>query len=91
MNLKMYEFFIEEKLKRKLKKLYKKDKILYNATIKKIKEILNCKNLNHYKNLKNPLQKFKRVHIKKSFVLLFKIKHNKIIFYALKHHDSIYY
>ena len=91
MNLKMREFLIEEKLKRKLKKLCKKDKPLYNVIIKKIKEILICKDLNHYKNLKNPLQEFKRVHIKKSFVLLFKIKQNKIVFYSLNHHNSVYY
>ncbi len=86
----MHEFSIENKLKTKLKKLFKKDKILYEVVINKIKEIINNSDLKHYKNLRNPLQKYKRVHIKKSFVLLFEVNNNMIKFYTLEHHDKIY-
>ncbi|MCK5107194.1 MAG: addiction module toxin RelE [Nanoarchaeota archaeon] len=84
----MHEFLIEDKLKRKLKKLFKKDNQLYNSVMNKIDEILNCTDLSHYKNLKKPMQRFKRVHIG-SFVLIFKVQ-RKIIFYELEHHDKIY-
>ena len=38
--------------------------------IKKIDEIVNCIDINHYKNLKKPLEKFKRVHVNNCFVIL---------------------
>jgi YafQ family addiction module toxin component len=88
----MREFSIEENLKKKLNKLSKKDKSMYDSILKKFEEILSCRDINHYKNLKRPLQNFKRVHIKSSFVLIFKYTESddKIIFYELDHHDNIY-
>jgi len=68
----MREFSVEENLKRTLSKISKKDKAMYDAIMKKFEEILTCENVNHYKNLRKPLQDFKRVHIKSSFVLTFK-------------------
>ena len=68
----MRKFAIEEKLQRVLEKLAKRDKVFYEAVMKKIEEILTCTDVNHYKNLKHPLQEFKRVHVRGSFVLLFK-------------------
>ena len=88
----MHKFELEKKLHQTLKKLFKKDKKKYEITWKKISEIINSPNIEHYKNLKFPLNNFKRVHIDNSFVLIF--KHNKsndkIIFYNLDHHDKIY-
>jgi len=88
----MREFSIEEDLKKNLSKISKKDKILCNAIMKKIVEILNCEYVSHYTNLKKPLQDFKRVHVKSSFVLTFKYieSEDKVVFYRLKHHDDIY-
>lgn len=88
----MRKFLIEEKLKKILRKLYKKDKVAYTALTSKIQEILACKDVNHYKNLKTPLQHLKRVHIKGSFVLTFKYaeSEDKVIFYDFDHHDNIY-
>lgn len=88
----MREFSIEEDLRKNLSKISKKDKILYIAIIKKIEEILTCEDFNHYKNLKKPLQIFKRVHVRSSFVLTFKYlsSEDKVVFYRLKHHDDIY-
>lgn len=88
----MREFSVEEKLKKMIARLHKKDKETYDALMKKIEEILNCDDVNHYKNLRNPLQHLKRVHIKGSFVLTFKyiLTENKIVFYDFDHHDAIY-
>ena len=88
----MREFSIEDSLKKTLSKIFKKDKVLYNAIMKKIEEIITCENVNHYKNLRNPLQDYKRVHIKSSFVLTFKYipSEDKVVFYNFGHHGNIY-
>jgi len=88
----MREFSIEGGLRKQIDKLVKKDKVMYSAIMNKIEEILNISDINHYKNLRAPLQEFKRVHIKGSFVLLFKYDpvNDTIIFYDLDHHDSAY-
>ena len=88
----MRKFLIEEKLKKILKKLHKKDKAMYGALTTKIQEIITCEDVNHYKNLRKPLQHLKRVHIKSSFVLTFKYteSEDKVIFYDLDHHDNMH-
>ena len=88
----MHEFEIDIRLTKILKRISKKDVELFNAITKKIEQILNCEGINHYKNLKKPKQEFKRVHIKTSFVLVFKYieAEDKILFYDLDHHDNIY-
>ena len=88
----MHKFYVEEKLHHILKKLFKKDKTRYEIIWKKINEIVNCSDLEHYKNLRFPMNEFKRVHIDKSFVLVFKYDKtlDKIKFYDLDHHDRIY-
>ena len=75
-----------------LKKLFKKDNSLYLQIISKLKEIQNSKDINHYKNLKKPLQNFKRVHISDKFVLIFKyIKtEDLLIFRYFEHRDKVY-
>lgn len=73
-----------------LSKLSKKDKVQFESILKKIEEIKNSESFEHYKNLKNPLQNYKRVHIHSSFVLLFKKEEDKIIFRYYDHHDNIY-
>lgn len=49
-------------------------------------------NPNHYKNLRKPLQKCKRVHVNDSFVMIFRVNPSErsVIFYHYKHHDVIY-
>ena len=88
----MYEFDRSEKLKKILIKLSKKDKNRYETTLKKIKEVLNSSDPNHYKNLSHDMKAFKRVHIDSHFVLIFKVdEENKVIkFEDLQHHDIIY-
>ncbi len=88
----MREFLVEEGLRKVLQKLVKRDKVMYEAVMKKIDEIVSGSTVDHYKNLRAPLQDFKRVHIKSSFVLIFKYlpSEDKIIFFQLDHHDNIY-
>ena len=80
-----------EKLKKTLKKLYKKDRLLYERVINKIEEIINSRNIEHYKNLKYDLKDLKRVHVG-HFVLVFKYdkKNNIVSFEDFEHHDKIY-
>ncbi len=88
----MRKFLLEDTLRKNLDKAYKKDKVLYAAVMDKIEEIMACADVNHYKNLRSPMQEFKRVHIKGSFVLIFKYDphSDSVLFYALDHHDTIY-
>ena len=88
----MRKFDIEKKLHKILKKLYKKNKERFEIIWKKIKEIVNNPLIEHYKNLKSPLQNFKRFHINKNFDLKFKYDkvNDKLFFYDYDHHDNIY-
>lgn len=85
-----YRPAMSKKLKAHLEKICKKDRQLFDSVMKKIKEILN--NPHHYKPLRNDLKGFYRVHIEKSFVLIFVIEENNgvVEFIDLKHHDEIY-
>jgi len=90
----MFDFNLTDELKFKIRKLIKKDKKRIETLNKKIKQIISCNkdSIGHYKNLKNELKEFKRVHIGNSFVLTFKVdlKKNFILFVDLDHHDRIY-
>lgn len=86
----MRPYKIEEKLRKTLIKIRNKDKVLYSATLNKIEEIISCENIDNYKNLRAPMNNCKRVHLKKSFVLIFMIPNEEVIFLRLKHHDDIY-
>jgi YafQ family addiction module toxin component len=88
----MRDFYVEDKLERILQKLRKKDKNTYDILLKKIQEIASCMDVNHYKNLRKPLQHLKRVHIRGPFVLIFKYEESEdtITFYNFDHHDYIY-
>ena len=88
----MREFSIEDDLRKTIKKLFKKDKSTYIALMNKIDEVLTCEYINHYKNLRSPLQYLKRVHIKGPFILTFRYiePEDKVIFYDFDHHDNTY-
>ena len=89
-----FKYNLSEELKKTLKKLYKKDKKRYEATLKKIEEVSsrNIQTIDFYKNLRHEFKDFKRVHIDKSFVLTFRVYREKkfILFQRFKHHDQIY-
>jgi len=88
----MYKWERSDKLKKILGKLFKKDKVRYEATLKKIQEVVACNDANHYKNLSYDMKEFKRAHIDSHFVLIFKVdeKNKTIKFEDLQHHDYIY-
>ena len=76
----------------RITKLRKRDPTTYDILLKKMNEIVESGNLEHYKNLREPLQHLKRVHVRGPFVLTFRFveEENKIVFYDLDHHDHIY-
>lgn len=87
----MHKFEIEEKFHKILKKLFKKDRHLYERVWRKIEEIVNSYNVDNYKNLRHDLKNFKRVQIGEK-VLIFKFDkmNNLILFLDFDHHDKIY-
>ena len=87
----MYSYEIIPSLEKKLRKLSKRDKSLYEEVLGKIEDVITSDSIEHYKNLQHNLSDRKRVHIG-HFVLIFKyIKaENKILFVDFDHHDNIY-
>lgn len=80
--------------KKKLNKIKDgKDKQNIINKINEIKDTVSNDNIDHYKNLRKPLNEFKRVHVNTNFVMIFKIDVDKkiITFYNYDHHDKIYY
>ncbi len=86
-----FKFIISPELERKLDKLAHKDKPLALAVRKKIQQIINCDEtaIHHFKNLRGDMSDYKRVQLG-SFVLLFKVERDIIIFDRLIHHDNAY-
>ncbi len=86
----MYSLVVKPKADKLFKKMGKKNRITLEIIRKKINEII--KNPKAYKPLRAPLQYLRRVHIQKSFVLLFSIDEEKkvVIIHNYKHHDDAY-
>ena len=86
-----FQVILSDGLKKKLINLKRKDKTTYNAVKKKIIQISHSdkNSIQHFKNLRRPINEFKRVHIG-SFVLIFRFKDNTIIFEEFEHHDKVY-
>ncbi len=86
-----YSYFYSKELERKLKKLSKKNKKLYERAMKKIEELINSNSVEHYKNFKYGMKDSKRVHVG-SFVLVFQFDKdkNEIKFDDFDHHDRMY-
>jgi len=90
----MFEFDFSVRLRKKLKKLAKKDKIIARIFQKKYNEVINRNsvNINSYKNLRSPLNEFKRIHLTDNYILLFKVEKeiNLITFVDILHWDNAY-
>ena len=87
----MLPYNYSESFKKILKKLYKKDKTTYKRLLNKIKEISKSENIEHYKNLRKPLQHLKRSQIGEKVLVFRYDKKNKLVsFENFKHHDQIY-
>jgi len=85
-----YSLEISEKADKIFKKLSSKNKKQLTIINKKINQIL--KNPYHFKPLSGTMKGIRRVHIDKSFVLVYEIiEKNKIIrILDYNHHDNIY-
>jgi len=88
----MIQYKISDELDIILKKLKRKDIVTRGAILRKIEEIVNSGNIEHYKNLSYDLKEYKEAHIRKSFVLVFKFDkiNNAIEFVDFDHHDKIF-
>ena len=90
----MFKLEISKNLLSKLKKIKKKNILEYKKIKLKMEEIMYCdeNSIDFYKNLKYDLKNYKRVHIVRPFVLIFRVdKIKKIIFFEdYDHHDKIY-
>ena len=86
----MYALAIKPELDKVFEKLAKKNPKQLDIIFKKTEEILE--NPHRYKNLRAPLNKWKRVHIDKHYVLTYSIDevNKKVILEDYDHHDSIY-
>ena len=89
-----FDYDFSEVLKKKIKKLVKRDPKRAEILHRKVNEIVNCneQEIDRYKNLRHNLSDRKRVHIDKSFVLTFSLdrKNKHILFLDFDHHDKIY-
>lgn len=77
-----------KEFKEECKKAVKKNNELKKAIESKIQQIIDdpCR----FKPMCAPLQGFRRVHIMKSFVLLYTIKENTVLLVKFGHHDNAY-
>ncbi len=84
-----YSFEIKPELADSLKKIRKKNLLLFQRIQKKIAEVIE--NPNHYKPLKYDMKNIRRVHLD-PFVLVFTVKENEktVEFLEIDHHDKIY-
>lgn len=84
-----YSFEIKPELVKKLKKIKKKDSLLFMRIQKKIFEIIE--NPIHYKPLKYSMKNIRRVHFD-PFVLTFTVNEEEklVEFLDFAHHDEIY-
>ena len=86
----MYKLIVRKSVETIFFKLAKKNPKQLESIDKKIEEIRQ--NPQRYKNLRKPLQHLKRVHIDKSFVMVFSVdKSTKtVIIEDYNHRDKIY-
>ena len=82
-----YGFKFTPFFEKQLKKLKKKDKVLFERLGKKLKELRN--NPEHYKPLRNVLKGNRAAHLD-PFVIVFDVKDSIITVHYMKHHDNAY-
>lgn len=85
---KFRDFDFEKKFEKKVSKLNGKEVL---NILNKIIEIISAKDLEHYKNLRYDLKKYRRVHVNKSYVIIFYDDSTKKVYFVdYDHHDKIY-
>ena len=88
----MFSYDVTDTLIKKLEKIGKKDKVLAKNFYKKVQEIITKdeKTINTYKNLKSPMNEFKRIHLTDNYILLFAVEKKHIVFIDIKHREKVY-
>ena len=84
----MYSIKIKPDVDKIFLKLKKKNPKQMEIISKKIQQILE--NPYHFKPLRGDMSGIRRVHIDKSFVLIYEINEKVIIILDYDHHDNIY-
>ncbi len=86
----MYSLEVRESVDRIFSKLAKKNPKQMRLIEKKIRQI--CEKPSHFKPLRAPMQHLRRVHVDKSFVLIYSVnEENKIVIIEdYDHHDKVY-
>ena len=86
----MYALKIRDGVDKTFSKLMKKNPAQLEIINKKVCEILE--NPHRYKNLRAPLNNWKRVHVDKHFVLIFSVDEDTktVTLEDYDHHDNIY-
>ena len=82
-----YQIEFSVQFEKSMKKLKKKDKVLFEQIQKKLIDLVQ--NPDHYKPLKNILAGYRRIHFG-SFVLIYKIEGDLVRIISLDHHDQSY-
>ena len=83
----VYQIEFSVQFEKSMKKLKKKDKVLFDQIQKKLIDLVQ--NPDHYKPLKNILAGYRRMHFG-SFVLIYKIEGDIVRIISLDHHDQLY-
>ncbi len=88
----MFSYDFSDVLRKKLEKIGKKDNVLAGNFYKKVQEIIHRdKNtINAYKNLKSPMNEFKRIHLTDNYILLFAVEDDHIVFVDIRHWDDVF-
>jgi len=90
----MFSYDISDILRKKLVKIGKKDKVLAMNFYKKLQEIIlrDEQSIDMYKNLKSPMNEYKRIHLTDNYILLFAVekKEKHVVFVDIKHWDEVY-
>jgi plasmid maintenance system killer protein len=72
------------------KKLLKLKRKEFSNIDKKVQEIRNVSDLDNYKNLKNVLKKYKRVHVNNNYIILFFGDDETVYSVDYEDHDTVY-
>lgn len=86
-----FRIILSDGLEKTLHTLNKKDHVMFMALQKKILQIADSseESMAHFKNLRGRMSHLKRAHVG-SFVLLFKVKKDSVVFESFLHHDEAY-
>lgn len=88
----MFTYSISDELQKKLRKIAIKDRVLALIFYKKVQETISRdkKTINAYKNLRSPMNGYKRIHLTDNYILLFGVEGNHIVFVDIRHWDNVF-